>query len=132
MTMGFFSNVKAVSRNRRVTGLRITDGVLTTHRSAASPDYAVLVTAEQKADYMRPTVHEVRGAHATYVPVARARAGAIVLPVGPVAAIVGMPNSKGYVVTVTLADGTVLAGYSDSHVRTVQEFCKEVNRAALG
>lgn len=129
--MGIIANFRANTAGKRIAGMRLIDGRLWTARSGADPDYLVLVTDEQKREYLRPIEHDLQGAHATFVPVSHARNGALILPVGPIAALVSLPKIKGFVVVVTLADGQKLYGQSNRHIRWIRDFCQEINRSAI-
>lgn len=114
--MGIFAD-----RGIGIVGLRVFRGRLFEVRTKFDPNYQVLVTAEQRDDYLRPRPIDLAGAKATFA-----------MATGGNRGVLGLqdPKRKGMTVVVELADGAVYRGWTKTMPKA-RKFCRAVNAAAL-
>lgn len=114
--MGIFAD-----RGIGVVGLRVFQGKLYTPKTRHDPGYQVLVTDEQRAEYLRPRPIDLAGAKATFA-----------MATGGNRGILGLqdPKRKGMTVVVETADGRTYHGWTKTMPKA-RKFCRAVNAAAL-
>lgn len=114
--MGIFAD-----RGIGVVGLRVFRGRLFVVKTKFDPDYQVLVTDEQRADYLVPRPIDLAGAKATFA-----------MATGGNRGVFGLqdPKRKGMTVVVETADGLTYHGWTKTMPKA-RKFCRAVNAAAL-
>lgn len=116
-------------RRPRCVGMYIEDGRLYTHRSRLEPDFMLAATNAERAEFLRPIAHDLKGARVKYEVVRDAPTMAVGVAVGPVIPIMPVGGKKNLLITVVLPDGQQLMGWSRNIGQTLR-FCRALNKAA--
>lgn len=106
----------------------IEGGVLYTHRSMRDPEFMLARTPQEQAEYLKPTPHSLFGARCKFEVHRSGPTMAVGVAVGPVLPIIPVGVKKAFLVTVVLADGSQLVGWTPTG-KAALRFYKAVNKA---